>query len=539
MRTYLILGRCVLVALVLTVSIWLFAFWLVSLVLEKILGGLGINVRLAKGVGSFIKLIVEAFIKIISFLFQWLVLEPMRFLVRLVSGGRNRDRFYSNPFLNFWEMGMMFSKRNKGFNLDSRYKLTETDSLRNLWIQGATGSGKGVNVLIPSIITSDNSMVVINTGSVKEKTIGYLQSRNYWVRELNFKDKNLSWRTNPLKDVKTSYAKAKKIANQLIRSSMGEGKDDPFWQMSAQMMLGCVIALVCQQTESRFHNIPNVLKIINQIARGKHPATLLETADETIYDEYMSAVSNEKTLPSIISTIKASLEVFSDPEIALLCSEDTIGFEDLRDPNQKLIIYITCPESEVKYYSPFLNLFFLNLWDFLMNSGHESAPMVAIHLDELPSLGKMNNILETLSQNRKKNFGHCLYSQSMTALISVHGKDIAHAIINGCTNGRLFLPGQEDPETLNYLERVLGRMRQVYRDFKGDRHEEIRSVLSVPEIRSYPYAIFLKAGTKAMKFKPKPFYKDHTLLKRSRIPMQLLNVPLQRQEVEYFDQTDN
>lgn len=525
------------IGIMLMLLIWLLAIWTVALIIEKIFSSFGVNMNLSGGIGSLIKLVFEIFIKLMAFLFKWLIMEPLKFIHRLLTRGTGGggDRLYSNGFLSFWEIAMMFSKRNKGFSLDSDHKLTIKDSASNLYVQGSTGSGKGTCVLIPSLLTLENSAVVIDTGSVFQSTVGYLQSQGHTIRRLNLRDKAQSWRFNPLHRIGNNYSKAKKTANQLIKSAMGEGKEDPFWHLSAVSFLSTLIALLCQQTEVKYHNMANLLHLVNLVGRNKHPIDLLETAHQTIYDEYMATSANEKTLPSIISTIKAALELYADPEVALLSSEDTINFEELRNPNQKLIIYITCPESEVSYYKSLLSLFLLDLWDYLLQSGNETAPVVQVHLDEMPNLGELQDITVTLSQNRKKNAPVTIYTQSMTQLRAIYGRENASSIINGCTKNRLFLPGQEDPETLNYLEKILGRKRQTYRDRKGKKHEEIRSVLAVAEIRSYPRAIFLRGGTLPMKFKPKPFYKNKTLLNRSKTPMQPLNIPDHKSAVEYFD----
>ncbi len=528
------------IGIILMIIIWLLAIWTVALIIEKIFGSFGVNMNLSGGIGSLIKLVFEIMIKLVSFLFKWLIMEPLRFIYRLLTrgtgGANDRDRLYSNGFLNFWEMAMLFRNKNRGFNLDSKRRLSDKDTSKNLYVQGSTGSGKGTTVLIPSLLNLVYNAVVINTGKVLELTGGWLQRQGYELRVFNLTDKSLSWRSNPIKDVKNSYAKAKKVSRQLILTTMGEKADDPFWNLSAISFLAACIALICQYTETKYHNMANVLRLVNQIGRKKHPTDLLEKADQTIYDTYMSAASNDKTLPSIISTITAALELYSDPEVALLTSEDTINFEDLRMPGKKLVIYINCPETEVSYYSSLLGLFIQNLCDFLMQTGSESAPIVHLHLDEFVNLGKLDNISTILSQNRKKNFPTAIYTQSLAQMKSEYGADTASSIVNACTNNKLFLPGQEDPDTLSYLSRVLGKVRQKFRDHRGRRQEEIRSVLAEAEVRSYKKSIYLKGGSLPATFKPKPFYKDKTLLQRSQIPLQPLSIPNHKSELEYYGQ---
>ncbi len=333
------------IGLFIVIILWLLAFWTLAILLEKLFASFGLSISLTRGIGSLIKLLFEIAIKLVSFAFEWLIMAPLRFLLRLLNrggGGRNGDRLYSNPFLNFFEMAWLFTKKNKGVSLDSRYKLSSKDSASNVAIQGNTGSGKGANILIPSLLTLQTSAVVVNTGRVLEQTAGYLQIRGYRIQELNLKDISRSWRFNPLAQIGNSFAKAKKVAKQLILSAMGEGKDDPFWNLSAQMFCATLIALLCQQTERRFHNMANLLHLVNMVGRGQHPTDLLETAHQTVYDEYMATAANDKTLPSIISTIKAALEIYVDPEIALLSSENTLDFSGLRDPYNRLVRYLTC-----------------------------------------------------------------------------------------------------------------------------------------------------------------------------------------------------
>lgn len=527
------------IGIMLMILIWLLAFWGVSLIIEKVFSSFGVNMNLSGGIGSLIKLVIEIFIKLMSFLFKWLIMEPLRFIHRLLTrgtgGGGNGDRLYSNPFLNLFEMVWLFTRRNKGVSFDSRYKASSKDTESNMAVLGNTGSGKGANILIPSLLTLQTSAVVINTGRVLEQTAGYLQSIGYQIQELNLKDISRSWRFNPLAHVGDSFAKAKKVAKQLIISAMGEGKDDPFWNLSAQMFCATLIALLCQQTERRFHNMANLLHLVNLVGRNKHPTALLETAHQTVYDEYMATAANEKTLPSIISTIKAALEIYVDPDITLLSSENTLDFTGLRDPDRKLVIYITCPETEIRYYKGFLALFFQSLWTYLFETGSETAPICQVHLDEMPNLGPLDDIEILLSQNRKMNAPCVFYAQGTSQFRDVYGLEKAKTLINACANVKLFLPRQQDPDTLNYLERVLGRQRSTYRDFRGKRHEEIRSVLSAPEIRQFKKSILLMGGKRAATFKPKPFYKDRTLLKRSRILMQPLEVPQHSLRIEYFD----
>lgn len=210
---------------------------------------------------------------------------------------------------SFASSGILLSRFNYGFCLTGTKSLTRKSSYQNTIVIGGTGTGKSSVVLIPSLYKMKGSFIIHDpSGELYYKTVGYLKSKGYRIKVLNFTNPNKSSGYNPLQRIKTT-SDIQKVASMLVNTSMGNNSKDPFWQIQAINLLSMLITIVKTQ-DTEYQNLYNVRQLLNRL--GGNPqsidALFSEFADEVLFDEYKSFLSyDEKVTSGIIATCKAAL----------------------------------------------------------------------------------------------------------------------------------------------------------------------------------------------------------------------------------------
>ena len=448
-------------------------------------------------------------IKIINAIFEIafsLFYEALNGIFHFISAliGSSRKLELTADFIN---VSQVLNKNDQGFCLTGDYSLSITDSYRNAVAFGGSGSGKTSIILINSalLMTNGNSSLVFNDPSheIRMLVSGALIEFGYEIKAINYNSLK-SECFNPIKRCK-SISDIQKLASLLVRNSLGEAKD-PFWNKSAEAIISLFIRYLIFYAKPEFQTLYNVLHLINVFAGNpeKIDKLIVKARDEKMLSEYKAFVAyGDKTLSSILATVKASLTLWTDESVASITSIDTIDFSEFR--TRKIALFINNSVPDMYYYGALSSLFFQQFFnEILIRIPSKSENNIFFLLDEASSM-YLPGLSTTISNSRKYNSGMLLIYQDYHQLEHIYGSYEAKNISANCL-AKVYLPGQPI-ETCKTLETTLGKFE--YLDENGVRHT--RQLMTADEIRMSDKAIVLIGNKPPIHAKLKPYYKDWRL----------------------------
>lgn len=400
----------------------------------------------------------------------------------------------------------LLKTRHYGFNLTGKRQLSLSESFRNALVIGATGTGKTSTILLPSLYSMVGSFVVHDpSGELYQKSAGYLKTKGYNIKVLNFSD-IASAGFNPIKRAVTS-ADMNKVASLLIRTSLGSA--DQFWNQQAITLLSILIHLVKTQ-DPLYQNLAGVRYFLTVLRVNPDELNkyVKRIPHNHIYLEYQAFLNlEEKVKAGVVATCLSALQLMLDSTVARVTAFDSLNFEAIR--KTKTAIFISNPVSEQKYYSTITSIFIEQLLGHLMFKlpGKADLPVFLL-IDEASSL-YLPGLSITIANVRKYKTGILLALQDFNQLIHVYGKEQAETIKANCY-AKVYFTGQP-LNTAIELEQSLGL---------APRSDVVRPLITRDELRTMPLnqALLLIGNHQPMKVKLKPYYKNYQFKKLSQLP---------------------
>ena len=441
------------------------------------------------------------------------------FLTAAESFEAQDNRLYKS---SFGETGELLDTSHKGFCLNGYENLRLSDSYRNVLLLGNTGSGKGVNVILPSLLSMGGATLICHdpSGENALKTSGYFASKGYKIHIVNFSKPDESDSFNPMDNV-TGEADINKLSALLVRTSLGSNSSDPYWSIQATNILRIFIAIVLTQSPE-YRTLPNVLHLITAF-RGNPKSVdkiFIRFASDKLMEDYKSYVAmDNKLLSSIVSTAQASLQLFSSPDVAKTMSTSTVDFRKIRQ--EKTIIYLQTSTADSVYYKVLTSIFFEQLLQFLLSHLPDKNELdTFLILDEASSLN-LPTLPLAQTNLRKHRCGILTAWQSKQQIVHSYGSYDAETIIDNALT-KVYLTGQ-GLQTTKELEAILGRTQVI----DGNDRAVIKPLMLSEEIRQMhdKQALIICGNLKPFKVDLKPYYEQPFLnLRTKRKPVQHQNI---------------
>jgi type IV secretion system protein VirD4 len=371
-----------------------------------------------------------------------------------------------------------------------------------------TRSGKGVGLVIPTLLAWDESAVIYDIkGENWAKTAGFRASRGQLCFKFSPVEDGTSSRFNPLAEVRIftprDVSDAQNVADMIIRS----GEDSPMerhWEDSAaslttgMILHACYTAaaenrVACLADLSGLFTRPGVefRETLNEMISYQHdadyrhgwrtPAGLKTSTHPVVSEKAQEMLDKEsKELSGVLSTAKTALALYSDPLVAHNTAASDFTINDLVNDERPVSLYLVVPPSDKIRLRRLIRLIFTmvvnRLTERMAFDGSEqkrNKHRLLFLIDEFPSLNRMEIFADALSYMAGYGLKAYLITQDIRQIVDAYGQN--ESIVSNCHVRIAFAPNQV--ETAELLSKMTGTttVQKASFNFSGSRFSPVMS----------------------------------------------------------------
>ncbi len=344
-----------------------------------------------------------------------------------------------------------------------------------------TRSGKGVGLVIPTLLAWDESVLVYDIkGENWAKTAGFRASMGTACFKFSPVEEGSSSRFNPLAEVRIctprDVSDAQNIADMLVRT----GHDSPserYWQdAGASIMTGMVLhTCYAAAAEGRTATLSELAGVFTkpgqsfrdtlaEIMNYPHDPNLkfnwttpegeLTGTHPVVREKTQEMLDKEdKDFSGVLSTAKTALTLFSDPLVVRNTASSDFHIADLLNSDKPLSVYLVVPPSDKIRLRPLVRLIFTMVVNRLTEKmDFEGATLkkpknrLLFMIDEFPSLNRMEIFADALSYMGGYGLKAYLITQDIRQIVEQYGT--YESIVSNCHVRIAYAPNQQDTKEL-------------------------------------------------------------------------------------------
>lgn len=343
--------------------------------------------------------------------------------------------------------------------------ITSTD-IPHSFICAPTGSGKGVGIVIPTLLTYGGSIICLDVKGENYKiTARARKSLGDKVYRFSPLDENKrSHRFNPLDGLaklpsERRFTEAQRIAESFIVMS---GDNVQGFLVSAKQIFAATVLVAVERgtpTMSAVHDLLSQGGDFNEMFESLADKTNVEEA-KSIYQR-MAGIA-DRTLSAYMSVLfDGGLGIWRDALVRAATEASDFQIGDLR--REPASIYIIVAPNDLAVLAPVIRLLFQQTVAILQASepGDDEPYPVLFLLDEFPQLGRMNALGGAISTIRSYGGRMMIVAQSLSNLRSTYGPDGAQNFLANCRLQLFMAPA--DSDTPDYVSKAIGNFTRKSR----------------------------------------------------------------------------
>ena len=399
---------------------------------------------------------------------------------KLLPDDSNRGGVYFGAYAN-----------NKGKTAYLRHKGPE-----HMMVFAPTRSGKGVGIVIPTLLSWDQSVLVHDIKGENWHLTSGFRKKILGQRVIKFDPTSLdSARFNPLSEIRqgTEFETrdVQNIATMIVDPD-GRGLNDHWAKTGFDLLVGVILHVLYAESDKSLARVQSLLTEPPPFtfpADGAKPKTGIQTVMERIRDtqhlgdrphpvaqqsaqSFLNKAPNEAS--GVLSTALSFLSLYKDDIVAANTRVSDFTIESLMQ--EKTSLYLVVPPSDKDRLKPLTRLIINQVTRRLTEemgfnddgSGKSRYEhRLLLLLDEFPSLGKLDIFQEALAFIAGYGLKAMLIVQDLSQLYAAYGKD--ESIISNCHIRIAFAPNKI--ETAELLSKMSGQatVTHAQRQYSGNR----------------------------------------------------------------------
>ena len=403
-----------------------------------------------------------------------------------------------------------------------------------------TRSGKGVGLVVPTLLTWPGSAIVHDIKGENWILTAACRSRIGPVLRFDPTDATSS-AYNPLLEVRRGEAEVRDVQNiaDILVDPEGALERRNHWEKTSHSLLVGVILHVLYAEADK--TLAGVAAFLSDPARpiettlrvmmstqhlGDRPHPVVASAAR----EVLNKSDNERS--GVLSTAMSFLGLYRDPVVSAVTSRCDWRIEDLVGQARPVSLYLVVPPSDISRTKPLVRLI-LNQVGRRLTEGLEVArdrqPMLLM-LDEFPALGRLDFFEQALAFMAGYRIKSFLIAQSLNQIAKAYGEN--NSILDNCHVRVAF--ATNDERTARRISDSLGTATELraMKNYAGhrlspwlghlmvSRQETARPLLTPGEVMQLPpdQAIVQVSGLAPIRARKIRYYADPVLLRRVATP---------------------
>jgi type IV secretion system protein VirD4 len=404
-----------------------------------------------------------------------------------------------------------------------------------------TRSGKGVGLVVPSLLTWPGSAIVHDIkGENWTLTAGY---RSRFGRVLLFDPTNaMSAAYNPLLEVRRGEWEVRDVQNiaDILVDPEGSLEKRNHWEKTSHALLvGAILHVLYAEKDKTLAGVAAFLSdprrpIESTLAAMMKTAHLGEAGPHPVIAsaarELLNKSENERS--GVLSTAMSFLGLYRDPVVAEVTRRCDWRITDLVGGKHPTTLYLVVPPSDINRTKPLIRLILNQVGRRLTEDLQAKAGRhrLLLMLDEFPALGRLDFFESALAFMAGYGLKSFLIAQSLNQIEKAYGPN--NSILDNCHVRVSF--ATNDERTAKRVSDALGTATEMkaMKNYAGhrlspwlghmmvSRSETARPLLTPGEIMQLPAGdeIVMVAGTPPIRAHKARYFEDRRLQERVMSP---------------------
>lgn len=408
-----------------------------------------------------------------------------------------------------------------------------------------TRSGKGVGLVVPSLLTWPGSAIVHDIkGENWQLTAGF---RARHGRVLLFDPTNAkSSAYNPLLEVRRGEWEVRDVQNiaDILVDPEGSLEKRNHWEKTSHALLvGAILHVLYAEEDKTLAGVAAFLSdpkrpIESTLAAMMKTAHLGEAGPHPVIAsaarELLNKSDNERS--GVLSTAMSFLGLYRDPVVAEVTRRCDWRITDIVGAKNPTTLYLVVPPSDINRTKPLIRLLLNQIGRRLTEDLKAKADRhrLLLMLDEFPALGRLDFFESALAFMAGYGLKSFLIAQSLNQIEKAYGAN--NSILDNCHVRVSF--ATNDERTAKRVSDALGTATEMkaMRNYAGhrlspwlghlmvSRSETARPLLTPGEVMQLPPTdeIVMVAGTRPIRAKKARYYEDARFKERILPPPTLV-----------------
>ena len=400
-----------------------------------------------------------------------------------------------------------------------------------------TRSGKGVGLVVPTLVTWPGSVIVHDIkGENWGLTAGF---RARFGRALKFDPTDAgSTAYNPLLEVRRGEKEVRdvqNIADILVDPEGALDRRNHWEKTSHSLLVGAILHVLYAEPDKTLAGVANFLSDPRRPVEATLRAlmTTPHLGDGGVHPVVASAArellnKSENERSGVLSTAMSFLGLYRDPVVATVTSRCDWRIADLVAEGRPVSLYLVVPPSDINRTKPLIRLILNQVGRRLTEelTAVTERHRLLLMLDEFPALGRLDFFESALAFMAGYGIKSFLIAQSLNQIEKAYGPN--NAILDNCHVRVAF--ATNDERTAKRVSDALGTATEM-RDstnYAGhrlapwlghlmvSRQETARPLLTPGEVMQLPPAdeLLLVSGIHPVRAKKVRYFEDPRLMER-------------------------